>query len=95
VLTDDGGVYVAGLAAPSGDDDGALWAFKAFAKDGSIDLDAARAEQTSLTASNLECAIIASDLSLEQDAPSATAQSIDIEVEKLQLTTTLTPSITS
>lgn len=87
-LTDDGGVYVAGVAAPSGDADGALWAFKAFAKDGSIDFDPAHAEQMSLTASNLDCEITASDLSLEQAELSVTARSIEVDVEKLDLTTT-------
>jgi hypothetical protein len=91
-LTDDGGVYVAGLAAPSGDDAGALWAFKAFAKDGSIDLDPTHAQRVSLTASDLDCAIEASDLALDQEPLSITARSIDIEVDKLDLTTTtLTP----
>jgi hypothetical protein len=91
-LTDDGGVYIAGLAAPSGDDDGALWAFKAFAKDGSIELDPARAQRVPLTASNLDCAIAASDLSLEQATLSVAARSIDIKDEELDLTpTTLTP----
>jgi hypothetical protein len=90
-LTDDGGAYVAGIAAPSGDESGAAWAFKAFAKDGAIELDRSRAERVALTASNLECEITASDFELEVAANRATGASVEVERETLSVEiTTLT-----
>jgi hypothetical protein len=84
-LTDDGGAYVAGLAAPSGDAKGAAWLFKTFAKDGSIDLQSARAERTPLMASNLECALTAKDRSFESKQLTAIARSVTPIANKLSL----------
>jgi hypothetical protein len=84
-LTDDGGTYVAGLAAASGEESGAAWAFKAFAKDGAIEFDSARAERVPLAASNLACEITASDLALEIAANTASGRSVDVERVDLQL----------
>lgn len=86
-LTDDGGAYVAGIAAPSGDESGAVWAFKAFAKDGGIELDPSRAVRVDLTASNLDCEITGSDLDLEIATRAATGRSVDIDRETLSLAT--------
>jgi hypothetical protein len=86
-LTDDGGVYVAGVAAPTGDEPGAAWAFKAFAKDGAIALDPTRAERGVLTASNLDCEITASDLELEIATNPATGRSVQLERETLSFAT--------
>lgn len=87
-LTDDGGIYVAGLAAPSGEEAGAAWAFKAFAKDGAITFDPARAERVVLTASNLDCQISAADLDLEVTTNTVMGRSVSVERETLSVAST-------
>jgi hypothetical protein len=84
-LTDDGGAYVAGLAAGSGDAEGAAWLFKALAKDGGIEFPSARAERSALMASSLECAVSAADLSLDLQTTPAVARSVQPRLEKLSL----------
>ncbi|HET6339990.1 MAG TPA: hypothetical protein VFG30_42570 [Polyangiales bacterium] len=81
-LTDDGGIYVTGVAGASRDLRGAAWAFKAFAKDGALDFDPARAERTPLMAANLECGATTKDLSLRVNQTPAVGRSLKPEATK-------------
>jgi hypothetical protein len=74
-LTDDDGALATAVGVdatnPLG---GRLWAFKPFAKDGSISFTAGAAESAALAIEDLECTLTASDQAL-------TVKGEDIEVE--------------
>jgi hypothetical protein len=62
-LSDDGGVVASALVSDPADPlGGRLWAFKPFAKDGTIDFLPGAATASSLAVANLPCFMTASDI---------------------------------
>jgi len=87
-LTDDGGVLATALVADPADPlGGSLWAFKAFAKDGSIAFEPGTVEQGPLEITDLDCTLTDADLELApRSAPELSARSASVVARAIALT---------
>jgi hypothetical protein len=87
-LADDGGVVATTLLADALDPftGGRLWAFKPFAKDGSIDFAAGSVTTTPLGVTNLACSMTASDLAVTLEAHDVPSRAVPVTSTPVGLT---------
>jgi hypothetical protein len=85
-LTDDGGVLATALLVDPNDAlGGLLWAFKAFAKDGSIDFSSGSVDAGSLAIDNLECSLTDTDLKVSAKRAEMSTRSVTIDAKDVAL----------
>ncbi len=87
-LTDDGGILATALVEdPAHSLDGFLWAFKPFAKNGSISFSPDAVTVTPLPVTNLPCSLTASDKAVTVQAASITPRSVNVSSVPVQVAT--------
>jgi hypothetical protein len=85
-LTDDGGVFASALVSDASDPlGGKLWAFKSFAKDGSIEFSPGGVDAQALAISDLDCALTASDHAMAVQPTTIAPRSVVVTSTPVQL----------
>lgn len=87
-LTDDGGIFATALVAdPAHPLDGFLWAFKPFARDGSVTFSPDAVAVTPLAITSLACSLTATDRSFTTQVTSITPRTPNVVSVPVQVTT--------
>ncbi|HZW88160.1 MAG TPA: hypothetical protein VFF12_03700, partial [Myxococcaceae bacterium] len=87
-LSDDGGIFATAVAEDPADPlGGFLWAFKPFAKDGSITFSPDAVTAQSLSVTNLPCSLTASDRAISVQSSPFSGRSAQVTSSKVQVQT--------